>query len=172
MLKHTVRVGRVVIGAILLVLGAILSLPLVPGPGVLLGRGRARLSRVTSSSGRAACVTGAISNSNATRGDGMSNDKDHLAEQLKDRERAEEERFFAEHSKKQIEKLRAMHQQTAATATCPRCGAALEVLTRNGIAADACPKDHGIWLDWGELEQITKREGDGWLARLILGKKG
>jgi len=36
MLKHTVRVGRVVIGAILLVLGAILSLPLVPGPGVLL----------------------------------------------------------------------------------------------------------------------------------------
>jgi hypothetical protein len=36
MLKHTVRVGRVVAGSILLVLGVILSLPLVPGPGVLL----------------------------------------------------------------------------------------------------------------------------------------
>ena len=36
MLKHTVRVGRVVVGLILLVLGVILSLPFVPGPGVLL----------------------------------------------------------------------------------------------------------------------------------------
>ena len=102
----------------------------------------------------------------------MSSEKDHLTEQLKERERAEEERFFAEQSKKQIEKLRAMHEQSVATAACPRCGAPLEVRTRNGIAADACPKDHGIWLDYSELDQVTKREGNGWLARLILGKKG
>jgi uncharacterized protein (TIGR02611 family) len=36
MLKHTVRVGRVVVGLVLLVVGIVLSLPLVPGPGVLL----------------------------------------------------------------------------------------------------------------------------------------
>ena len=36
MLKHTVRLGRVVVGTALLVVGAILALPLVPGPGLLL----------------------------------------------------------------------------------------------------------------------------------------
>ena len=36
MLQHTVRATRIVIGIVLIVLGAVLSLPLVPGPGVLL----------------------------------------------------------------------------------------------------------------------------------------
>ena len=36
MLQHTVRVTRIVIGAALIVVGALLSLPLVPGPGLLL----------------------------------------------------------------------------------------------------------------------------------------
>ena len=34
MIKHTLRAGRVVIGVVLLVVGAILALPLVPGPGL------------------------------------------------------------------------------------------------------------------------------------------
>lgn len=34
MIKHTIRAGRVVIGVVLLVVGFILSLPLVPGPGI------------------------------------------------------------------------------------------------------------------------------------------
>jgi uncharacterized protein (TIGR02611 family) len=36
MLKTTVRMGRIVVGLLLLLIGAILSLPLVPGPGLLL----------------------------------------------------------------------------------------------------------------------------------------
>ena len=36
MLQHTVRATRIVIGLVLIVLGAVLSLPLVPGPGLLL----------------------------------------------------------------------------------------------------------------------------------------
>jgi uncharacterized protein (TIGR02611 family) len=36
MLNHTVRVGRVILGAILLLGGIVLSVPLVPGPGVVL----------------------------------------------------------------------------------------------------------------------------------------
>ena len=36
MLQHTIRVTRIVIGSVLIVLGALLSLPLVPGPGLLL----------------------------------------------------------------------------------------------------------------------------------------
>jgi hypothetical protein len=36
MIKHTVRLGRVVVGAVLLLVGFIMALPLVPGPGLLL----------------------------------------------------------------------------------------------------------------------------------------
>ena len=42
MIKHTVRIGRMVAGIILLIVGVILALPMVPGPGivvVLLGLG-------------------------------------------------------------------------------------------------------------------------------------
>lgn len=101
----------------------------------------------------------------------MSDDKDRLTEQLRQKEKAEEDRFFAEQSRNQIDKLRAARAQSAASgqATCPRCGSALEVTQMKGVAVDACPKGDGLWLDKGELEQIAKREGDSWLARLLLG---
>jgi uncharacterized membrane protein HdeD (DUF308 family) len=35
-LRRTLRAGRITIGLVLLLLGIVLSLPLVPGPGVLL----------------------------------------------------------------------------------------------------------------------------------------
>lgn len=35
-IRHTVRVGRVVFGCLLLVGGAVLALPGVPGPGIVL----------------------------------------------------------------------------------------------------------------------------------------
>lgn len=101
----------------------------------------------------------------------MSDDKDRLAEQLRQREKADEDKFFAEQTRKQIEKLRAARAQSAATghATCPRCGTPLEITHMKGVAVDGCPQGHGLWLDKHELEQIAKREGDSWLARLLLG---
>ena len=36
MFHHTVRIGRVVVGGVMLVGGAVMSIPLVPGPGVLI----------------------------------------------------------------------------------------------------------------------------------------
>ena len=36
MLRHTVRASRVAIGVGLVLVGGVLSLPLVPGPGILL----------------------------------------------------------------------------------------------------------------------------------------
>jgi Zn-finger nucleic acid-binding protein len=45
------------------------------------------------------------------------------------------------------------------------------VAQRHGVAADACPKGHGIWVEMDELDQITNRQGEGWLSRLILGKR-
>ena len=35
MIKHTARLGRIVFGIVLLVVGGVLALPLVPGPGLL-----------------------------------------------------------------------------------------------------------------------------------------
>lgn len=103
----------------------------------------------------------------------MSDDKDRLREKLHEREKAEEDRYFAELSKKQIAKIRAQHAEgvKAGHAICPRCGAALEVLQRHGVAGQACPKDHGVWIDMADLEQITKRQGEGWFSRLLLGKR-
>ena len=103
----------------------------------------------------------------------MPDEKDHLGEHLRKRQQTDEERYFAEQSRKQIEKLKERHAESVAAgaANCPRCGTALEVLERNGVAADACPKGHGLWLDAGELEEIMKRQGDGWLSRILLGKK-
>ena len=36
MLQHTIRASRIVIGILLVLVGVFLSLPLVPGPGLLL----------------------------------------------------------------------------------------------------------------------------------------
>jgi hypothetical protein len=103
----------------------------------------------------------------------MPSDKDHLTDQLRGKEKADEDRFFAEQSRQQIDKLRAARAQSAASgqADCPRCATPLEVTQMKGVAVDACPKGHGLWLDQGELEQIAKREGDSWLARLLIGSK-
>lgn len=103
----------------------------------------------------------------------MADEKDRLGEKLKQKQQTEEERYFAEQSRQQIEKLRTAHAQSAASgkAICPRCGSGLEIRQMKGVEIDACPKGHGLWLDQGEIEQITKREGDSWLARLLLGSK-
>ena len=38
---------------------------------------------------------------------------------------------------------------------CPVCGKTMMIERRNGIRIDACD-DHGVWLDNGELEAMTK----------------
>lgn len=104
----------------------------------------------------------------------MPDDKDRLGEQLQRREKGDEDRYFAEESRKQLERLRERHKAAAESGhgACPRCGTALEVRERDGVAASACVKDHGVWLDRADYDAIGKREGDNWLARLLLGSIG
>jgi hypothetical protein len=101
----------------------------------------------------------------------MSDEKDRLGDKLREREKAEEDRYFDEQSRKQLERLREARATSAATGTakCPRCGTPLQIRQVKGIGVDSCPKDCGIWLDQGELDRIAKREGDSWLARLLTG---
>jgi hypothetical protein len=103
----------------------------------------------------------------------MSDDKDRLREKLHEREKAEEDRYFAELSKKQIAKIRVQHAEgvKAGHGDCPCCGEQLEVIQRFGVAGQACPKNHGVWIDMGDLETNTKKQGEGWFSRLLLGKR-
>ncbi|MGL4552674.1 MAG: zf-TFIIB domain-containing protein, partial [Gemmataceae bacterium] len=40
---------------------------------------------------------------------------------------------------------------------CPVCAVTLNVLHREGIEIDMCPRCRGVWLDRGELEKILER---------------
>jgi hypothetical protein len=50
------------------------------------------------------------------------------------------------------ERLRVL---AVAKGRCPKCGAALVAVPYRGIEIDKCSRCQGIWLDTGELEQIT-----------------
>jgi hypothetical protein len=54
----------------------------------------------------------------------MSDDKDRLREQLNEREKAAEEHYFAELSKKQVEKLKALRDHPNAPPSRPALAAA------------------------------------------------
>lgn len=48
---------------------------------------------------------------------------------------------------------------------CPKCGAPLVAVDYRGVELDKCSNCHGLWLDCGELGQISARE-KGFLAGL------
>ena len=90
-----------------------------------------------------------------------------------DRKKAMEEDYFRRKEQETIEKLRAQmtaEQQAkeaeAAALQCPRCDGKLVEITFEEVQIDRCKKCNGVWLDAGELERLTKREGAGWLSRL------
>ena len=97
----------------------------------------------------------------------MADEKDRLGDRLKERERAQEDNYFAQQEKVAIEKLRQATTGGAVAAVCPRCGAGLEQVDEVGVKIDRCPAGHGMWLDTGELELIAQREKDSWLGRLL-----
>ena len=89
-------------------------------------------------------------------------DKDALLQ----RGRAEENRFFAERDRELIDKLKQQkedeHEQTIkdlALARCPRDGERLAQRDLHGVTIDECPECNGIWLDTGELEALSERQG-------------
>jgi len=94
--------------------------------------------------------------------------KDRLGDKLQKKQKAEEDRFFAEQDRKAVERLRAkLGSVEHATVDCPRCGAKLNEEDRHGVAIDVCPAGHGMWIDAGELKILSQRERDSWLTRLI-----
>ena len=98
-----------------------------------------------------------------------------------------EEEYFA---REEIEKKRKLAlQQAQATESkkkeelkklhfmkCPKCGMDLQTVTKGSgktaVEIDTCFNCHGIWLDAGELEAVTKMAGEensGAVMKSIMG---
>jgi len=105
-------------------------------------------------------------------------EKDRLREKLRDKEKAEEDRWIEEREKALLAKLRAggspaPEQETpdVAPMRCPRCGEGLATRHHQGATAEECAGCGGMWLDVKELEKIAHRERDSWLGRVFFRPK-
>lgn len=96
-----------------------------------------------------------------------------MSDAFDNRRKGLEEEYFHRKNKEAIEKLREkMKVSEEAKAAgissmrCPRCDGTLNETKVEEVAVDLCDKCGGVWLDSGELEQLTKREGGGFLSRI------
>lgn len=101
-------------------------------------------------------------------------EKDRLGDKLRDKEKAEEDRYFAQRDRELIEKMKQAQaaqeeaaQRQQAHLRCPKCGEKLTQIQYHEVTVDECPACYGLWLDHGELEAIARRENEGWLARFF-----
>lgn len=92
---------------------------------------------------------------------------------MDERRRGLEEEYFHRKNKEAIEKLRAKMKiaEDAKAAgissmKCPRCDGNLTESKFEEVLIDTCDKCGGVWLDSGELEQLTQKEKGGWFSRL------
>jgi ribosomal protein L37AE/L43A len=100
-------------------------------------------------------------------------EKDRLGAKLREKEKAEEDRYFAQRDKELLEKLK--QQQAAPTEAvqqqalmhCPKCATKLNTVKHHDVTVDECPSCQGMWLDRGELEILAQREHEGWLGRFF-----
>ena len=95
----------------------------------------------------------------------MSSDK--FGDKLRDKEKAEENRYFADQDRKKLDQLRDEEKASPQLGLCPKCGASLVRRAIEGVEIDGCETCAGFWLDKGELEQIVERESEGWASRWI-----
>ena len=102
----------------------------------------------------------------------MADEKDRLGEKLRDKEHAEEERFFKRRDEEAVAKLRAARRvanedevRELARDRCPRCGDRLTHVKHHGITVEECPSGHGTWMDHRDLETLAGRERDSWIGR-------
>ena len=101
-----------------------------------------------------------------------------MSKGMDERRRALEEDYFRKKDQEAIEKLRAkMKVAEEAKAAglssmkCPRCDGSLTESKFEEVLIDTCDKCGGVWLDSGELEQVTKKEKGGWFGRYFGSEK-
>ena len=92
---------------------------------------------------------------------------------MDERRKSLEEEYFHRKNQEAIEKLREkmkVSEEAKAAGTssmkCPRCDGSLQESKFEEVLIDTCDKCGGVWLDSGELQQLTQREKSGWFGRL------
>ena len=91
---------------------------------------------------------------------------------MDDRRKGLEEGYFHRKNQEAIERLREkMKVSEEAKAAgkssmmCPRCDGNLKESKFEEVMIDTCDNCGGVWLDSGELQQLTKKDKGGWLSR-------
>lgn len=92
---------------------------------------------------------------------------------MDERRKGLEEDYFRRKDQEAIEKLRekmkvAEEAKAAGLSSmrCPRCDGTLKESKFEEVLIDTCDKCGGVWLDSGELEQVTRKEKGGFFSRL------
>lgn len=89
---------------------------------------------------------------------------------MDDRGHALENEYFHRKEQELIERMKAKlgEEGTRNTAVkCPKCDGILHETDYEKIKIDVCDKCHGVWLDAGELTQISHKEEGGWFGRMF-----
>ena len=105
-------------------------------------------------------------------------EKDRLGTKLREKERAEEDSYFAERDRELIAKLKQAQEaeqettpRARARCRCPKCGDRLSQRLVHGATIEECPACQGIWLDKGELKTVSQRGEEGWIEKFLEGLK-
>jgi hypothetical protein len=95
-----------------------------------------------------------------------------VANKWDDRKKAQENEYFVKKERELLAKLKEKQESEAKASLkttchlrCPKCGEPLKERSFQKIVVDQCTGCHGIWLDAGEIETVTGREGSGWLNK-------
>ena len=84
----------------------------------------------------------------------MDDEKDRLGDKLHELEKAREDQWAHAEDQRLMDKLRQRH---TADLHCPHCSSKLAAHAANGVAALACPKGHGGWVDHETLQHLRRR---------------
>ena len=92
---------------------------------------------------------------------------------MDDRRKGLEEEYFHRKNKEAIERLRAKMRIAAqakeagtSSMKCPRCDGTLKEIFIETVPIDTCDKCAGVWLDSGELENLTQTDIARWFRSL------
>ncbi len=90
--------------------------------------------------------------------------------ELDERGRALENEYFHRKEQELLEKMKskiASEEARSLELQCPKCDGVLHETSFENIAIDVCDKCHGVWLDAGELAQITQKDESGWFGKVF-----
>lgn len=95
-----------------------------------------------------------------------------MANKWDERKKVKENEYFVKKERELLARLKAKQENEAKAALlktshmrCPKCGEPLKERSFQKIQIDQCTGCHGIWLDAGEIEQMSGKEGSSWLSR-------